>query len=99
MTDISEERKIPENVERQFSDWCSRMKLSEKEIAEKRKALEKMISKYLYEPGEAIGIVAAQSISEPATQMSLNREEKVIVRHGNVVRAVKIGEFADSIKI
>jgi len=29
------------------------------------------VQKYKYEPGEAIGIIAAQSISEPATQMTM----------------------------
>ena len=30
-----------------------------------------LIEGYKYEPGEAIGIIAAQSISEPATQMTM----------------------------
>lgn len=91
----AEERKVPEQIEKQFYDWCARMKLSEKETSEKRKMLESLITKYLYEPGEAVGIIAAQSISEPATQMSVDAEERVIVRHGNIMKAVKIGSFTD----
>lgn len=42
--------------------------------AQKKKAIEHVIKIYrnsCYEPGEAIGVVAAQSISEPATQMTM----------------------------
>jgi DNA-directed RNA polymerase subunit A" len=42
--------------------------------AQKKKAIERVINLYknsCYEPGEAIGVVAAQSISEPATQMTM----------------------------
>jgi len=38
---------------------------------EKQAALIEKYRKMLYEPGEAIGVVAAQSISEPATQTTL----------------------------
>ncbi|MEW6329095.1 MAG: DNA-directed RNA polymerase subunit A'' [Candidatus Micrarchaeota archaeon] len=46
--------------------------------------------------GEAVGIVAAQSIGEPGTQMSLAHDEKILVSEGGEVRAEKIGEFVDS---
>jgi len=49
------------------------------------------------EPGEASGIVAAQSIGEPGTQMSIASEESVIVREEGRVRTVRIGEFVDEI--
>lgn len=62
---------IPQKIMEEFEDYCSKNKLTQKQREEKLKVLEKMISKYLYEPGEAIGIVAAQSISEPATQMTM----------------------------
>ncbi|MCK4967531.1 MAG: DNA-directed RNA polymerase subunit A'' [Candidatus Aenigmarchaeota archaeon] len=38
---------------------------------EKRKELEAKYVKMMYTPGEAVGVVAAQSISEPATQTTL----------------------------
>jgi DNA-directed RNA polymerase subunit A" len=41
---------------------------------DKQKMIERVKEKYkksLYEPGEAVGVVAAQSISEPATQMTM----------------------------
>ncbi|RLI87425.1 MAG: intein-containing DNA-directed RNA polymerase subunit A'', partial [Archaeoglobales archaeon] len=49
----------------------------------------------LMEPGEAAGIVAAQSIGEPGTQMSLPYEERIIVKEGEMVKPVEIGKFVD----
>lgn len=48
------------------------------------------------EVGEAVGIVAAQSIGEPGTQMSLAYDEKVLLMEDGEIQAVKIGEFIDA---
>ena len=53
-------------------------------------------SKKQIDVGEAVGIIAAQSIGEPGTQMSLPYGEKVLVKSGEGISAVKIGEFIDS---
>lgn len=50
-----------------------------------------------YDPEEAIGVVAAQSLSEPTTQMSLDYNENVIVKRKGVIRIVPIGVFVDKI--
>jgi len=47
--------------------------------------------------GEAVGIVAAQSIGEPGTQMSLPYGELVVVDRGNGPEPVRIGELVDSL--
>ena len=51
------------------------------------------------QPGEQVGIVAAQSIGEPATQMTLNSvdwdTEIVITKNGKMITP-KIGEFIDN---
>ncbi|MHA1861422.1 MAG: DNA-directed RNA polymerase subunit A'' [Candidatus Ranarchaeia archaeon] len=49
------------------------------------------------EPGEGVGTVAAQSIGEPGTQMSLSYDERVIVRRGRVSRVLPIGVFVDGL--
>jgi DNA-directed RNA polymerase subunit A" len=59
--------KIIEDVRNAFKEF----KLTE---SQKKKAIERVIEIYknsCYECGEAIGVVAAQSISEPATQMTM----------------------------
>ncbi|MBI3413513.1 MAG: DNA-directed RNA polymerase subunit A'' [Candidatus Aenigmarchaeota archaeon] len=59
--------------------------------------LKKAYKMYLYEPGEAIGIVSAQSISEPATQMSLDAGEKVIIKNMDRIKISEIGKFTDTV--
>ncbi|MHA1846311.1 MAG: DNA-directed RNA polymerase subunit A'' [Promethearchaeota archaeon] len=49
------------------------------------------------EPGEAVGTVAAQSIGEPGTQMSIPGNVKVIISRENVTEIVKIGDFIDEL--
>lgn len=77
-------------------------KLSDSYLTEEgaKNVLEKVVEALDYsrvEPGEASGIVAAQSIGEPGTQMSIAADESILVREGGVVRKVKIGEFVDRI--
>src|SRR3989338_5972063 len=48
-------------------------------------------------PGESVGIVAAESIGEPGTQMSLDYNEKVFVKSKKGVKSFCIGEFIDGI--
>ena len=50
-------------------------------------------------PGELVGILAAQSIGEPSTQMTLNSvdgEEKIIITRDGEILTPKIGEFIDN---
>ena len=49
------------------------------------------------EPGEGVGTIAAQSIGEPGTQMSLPYNEQVIVRQSSTSMVIPIGEFVDSL--
>ncbi len=63
-----------------------------------KKVVEKCFKAYLanlMEPGEAAGIVAAQSIGEPCTQMSVPYDEKLIVKTGDRIKVVEIGNFVD----
>src|SRR3989338_4577259 len=62
---------ITQNVMKKFEEYCSKSGIDGKEKARKLKKLEEVMNRYLYEPGEAIGIIAAQSLSEPATQMTM----------------------------
>jgi DNA-directed RNA polymerase subunit A" len=65
------EMQIPEKIMTAFEEYCKNNGITGKAKEEKLKMLETLVEKYLYEPGEAIGIIAAQSISEPATQMTM----------------------------
>ncbi len=62
---------LSKKVMEAFEEYCKKYKLTEKEKQEKLEELKSFIWNYMYEPGEAIGIIAAQSISEPTTQMTM----------------------------
>ena len=68
---MSEIIKLPEKIMNDFEEYCKKQGITGKQKEEKLAVLIKAIEKYKYEPGEAIGIIAAQSISEPATQMTM----------------------------
>ncbi|MCD6403014.1 MAG: DNA-directed RNA polymerase subunit A'' [Candidatus Aenigmarchaeota archaeon] len=62
---------LPRRVWNEIERVSKERKLTE---SQKKKLIEEVIkhySKAFFEPGEAIGIIAAQSISEPATQMTM----------------------------
>ncbi|MEM7815069.1 MAG: hypothetical protein QXF55_01885, partial [Candidatus Aenigmatarchaeota archaeon] len=50
-----------------FEAWCTRQGIEGKEKNEKFEQFKALVQRASYEPGEAIGIIAAQLISEPAT--------------------------------
>ena len=65
------EKILPPKIVKNLKNAFKEFKLTE---TQKEKATERVIEIYkksCYEPGEAIGVVAAQSISEPATQMTM----------------------------
>lgn len=49
------------------------------------------------EPGTSAGVVSAQSIGEPGTQMSLSGDEIVLIMDENVVQSIRIGDFVDDL--
>jgi DNA-directed RNA polymerase subunit A" len=62
---------LPEKIIEDIKNAFKEFKLTD---SQKKKAIERIIELYknsCYECGEAIGVVAAQSISEPATQMTM----------------------------
>ncbi|MFH1420999.1 MAG: DNA-directed RNA polymerase subunit A'' [Candidatus Aenigmatarchaeota archaeon] len=60
---------ISKKISEAFDKFCEENKIKDKE--KKLEKLKQIIRKTSYEPGEAIGVIAAQSISEPATQMTM----------------------------
>ncbi|MFH0949200.1 MAG: DNA-directed RNA polymerase subunit A'' [Candidatus Aenigmatarchaeota archaeon] len=62
---------ISKKIMDEFEEYCKKNGITGKQKEAKMKKLDEALMKYIYEPGEAIGIVAAQSISEPATQMTM----------------------------
>ena len=49
----------------------------------------------LVQPGEMVGVIGAQSMGEPLTQMSVPSDTKIIVQYQGRVKKMCIGEFVD----
>jgi DNA-directed RNA polymerase subunit A" len=72
-------------------------KLPESKTKELTKKFIKEYEEMRAEPGESVGLVAAESIGEPGTQMSLPYEEKVIAKTLKRIKTFRIGEFVDKV--
>ncbi|NOZ81710.1 MAG: DNA-directed RNA polymerase subunit A'' [Candidatus Micrarchaeota archaeon] len=62
---------LPESIKKEVEAVCREMKLTESQKKKVYERVKEVYRKSMFEPGEAIGVVAAQSISEPATQMTM----------------------------
>lgn len=62
---------IQKKLMNSFEKYCADRSITGAEKEKALEAMKKALLKYVYEPGEAIGMIAAQSISEPATQMTM----------------------------
>ena len=49
----------------------------------------------LVQPGEMVGVIGAQSMGEPLTQMSVPSDTKIIIQYQGRVKKTCIGEFID----
>lgn len=69
--DMREERRLPPKVMEELEIKVKDLNLSKKEFDEICDNVVESYERALVEPGEAVGTVAAQSIGEPGTQMTL----------------------------
>jgi len=63
--------KLPKNLVEEIERVSKKNKLNKKQRGKLEEEVKKVYIKEIFEPGEVIGIIAAQSISEPATQMTM----------------------------
>jgi DNA-directed RNA polymerase subunit A" len=68
---VSSEIELPKILLDEVEKVAKEMKLSEEKKNKLLELVKKNYLKCMFEPGEAIGIITAQSISEPATQMTM----------------------------
>ena len=77
--------------------------LTRKEFNEMMKEIKMSFIKAIVEPGEMVGIIAAQSVGEPTSQMSVHQETniKFVIKdsRSNTIelKTVQIGELCDEI--
>ncbi len=62
---------LPKTILEKIENICKEMKLTKNQKEKLITAVEREYMNSSFEPGEAIGIISAQSISEPATQMTM----------------------------
>ncbi len=62
---------LPKNIVKEIEEVAREKKLNKEQIKKLEEEIKKEYLKGRFEPGEAIGIISAQSISEPATQMTM----------------------------
>ena len=70
-TESSDEIILPESLVKQIEDAVKSKRLNKEQKAKLEEEVKKYYIKSKFEPGETVGILAAQSVSEPATQMTM----------------------------
>ncbi|MEM3200896.1 MAG: DNA-directed RNA polymerase subunit A'', partial [Ignisphaera sp.] len=76
--------KAPKKTIDEMLSYLTRYRLTEDEVNQILDRLEEELNDNAIEPGEPVGIVAAQSIGEPSTQMTLRTFHYAGVRELNV---------------
>ncbi len=62
---------LPLRIREEIEDYCRKKGMSEEKKKEIIEKVRPFYRKALYDPEEALGVVSAQSLSEPATQMTM----------------------------
>ena len=91
------EDKLPGNIIKEFKKEATERKLNAKQAEKVLAYLEEQYNKAKIHPGEAIGIVTAESFGEPGTQMSIAGDEQIIIKYQDKIRLVSIGSFIDGL--
>lgn len=93
------EEKIPKKILDELKEYISEKKVAESKV---KKILEATLEEYKdssVEPGESVGIISAESIGEPGTQMTLNTFHFAGVAEMNVTMGLpRIIEILDGRK-
>ena len=88
---------LSKNVIDKFEKYSKKYKLTDKEKKEVMKTLDSKYEDAKISPGEAIGVITAESFGEPSTQMSIEFSEKVIVKINDQIKITEIGAFVDDL--
>ncbi|MBU2639269.1 MAG: DNA-directed RNA polymerase subunit A'' [Nanoarchaeota archaeon] len=97
MPDLIEEYKdkLPKPLLDEIKEEVKDRKISKEQL---KKILDKVQSEYenaIIDPGESIGVITAESFGEPGTQMSILKNEKIILKIKDRIKILEIGGFVD----
>jgi len=90
-------RFLPRSLVAELATKMHGIKVGRKKLLEVLTKISDRYESHRIDPNESAGIVSAQSIGEPGTQMSLPRSEKILVRDRERVRVVMIGDVVDEL--
>ncbi|MFQ6012109.1 MAG: DNA-directed RNA polymerase subunit A'' [Thermoplasmata archaeon] len=93
----AKERELPSSLVQALAARAQKLKLKKADLEKVIDHLWEQYGTHLVDPNESCGIVSAQSIGEPGTQMSLPHAERVVVRDQGRFRIVPIGELVDGL--
>jgi DNA-directed RNA polymerase subunit A" len=100
---IVEERlsdRLPKNIVEEIKQALKRFQLTEESLEKIINEVEREAQANMVEPGEPVGVVAAQSIGEPSTQMTLRTFHYAGVRELNVTLGLpRLIELVDAKKV
>src|SRR3989344_3167002 len=88
---------LPQYLNDRIEKHAKKYKITDKQKKEVARVIEEKYESSKISPGEAIGIVTAESFGEPSTQMSLSFFEKIIVKINDRIKIMEIGNFVDEI--
>ncbi len=91
------EEKIPRKLLEEFDKEVEEKKITKKHAEEALEDIKKKYEHAKISPGEAIGIITAESFGEPSTQMSIQKDEKIIVKIDDKIKIIEIGKFVDGL--
>ena len=84
---------LPKHLTDEIEEHSKSSKLTDKQKKEVIEIVTEAYEKSKITPGEAIGVITAESIGEPSTQMSIERNEKMIIKYNNKIKIIKIEDF------
>jgi len=86
---------LPIKIREEVEEYCKKKGINGEKKNEIIDKVKHFYKRAMYDPEEAVGVVSAQSLSEPATQMSVSPHEKIVLKKDGATAAVSIGEFVD----
>ena len=89
--------KIPDKILKDFKKEATERKLNNKNAEKVLEHIKDEYEKAKINSGESIGVITAESFGEPGTQMSAEKNEKIIVKVNNQIKIIKIGKFVDEL--
>ncbi len=88
---------LPQKIQQEIEEYIHRHHITGERRERLIELVKQIYHKFSYDAQEPIGVVTAQSLSEPATQMSTSPYERIIMKRNDIINIIEIGKFVDSI--